>query len=447
MSSLNFEYKQIQLNNTAKIILDKALELGASSAQVEISESIAKSVDVLNSNIENFETSYSSSMSLQVYIGSNRGSVGVSQISPANIDEIINRALDIAKFTESDPHNGIAEPELLCKSINFDLGLFNPVEITNKEMIKNAMEIESIGRNFSPKIKNSDGASVNYGLYNFVLANTNGLNLGYQTSRYAKSLCLIGENKHGMQTDSWYDSSLDYQDLISNEQLASIAAKRTIRRLDKGQITTGKYPVIFESTIAKSLVGSFLGAINGSNLFRHLTFLDNSIDTSVFPNWLNIIEDPFIIKGSSSCYFDNEGVSVCKRDLVKNGVVKGYLLNCYTSRKLGLQSTGNAGGHHNIIVPPNFKGDITTLAQKITNGLIVIETIGHGLNMVTGDYSVGASGLWVEKGNIQFFVDGLTISGNLKEIFKNIEYISDDYNKHGSIACGSMLVNQITVSV
>jgi PmbA protein len=446
MSQLNFEYTQKELQTITNLILEKALKLGATSAQVEISENIAGGVDILNKNIENFETSYGSSMSIQVYKGYNRGTVGISKINPNNIDDIINHALDIAKYTKPDPYNGIAEELFLCKSINQNLELFNPVDINHQQIINSAKEIEHLGTTLNTRIKNSDGASIGYGKYNFILANTNGFNLGYQTTRYNKSLCLIGETKNGMQTDSWYDSSLDFNDLMSNQSLAQTAIDRTVRRLNNGKIKSGVYSVIFESGIAKSFIGNFLGAISGNNLFRHLTFLDNSLGMEVFPKWFNMSEDPFIKKGSRSCYFDNEGVKVSPRELVKNGSVNGYLLNSYSARKLGLKTTGNAGGNHNISVTTNFSGDIYKFAKTLNTGLIIIEIIGHGLNMVTGDYSVGASGLWVENGEIKFFVDNLTVAGNLKHIYSHIRYISDDYSKNSSILCGSMLVDEINIS-
>lgn len=446
MSQLNFEYTTNNLQKIANNVLERALQLGATSAQIEINENIAGGVDILNGNIENFETSYGSSLSLQVYNGYNRGAVSVSKINPQNLDEIIIRAIDIAKHTKPDPFNGIPETSLLCKSMNGDLELFNPKVLSNHDLINNAKEIEHFGTTLNNKIQTSDGASISYSQYQFVLANTNDFNQGYQMTRYNKSLSLIGDTLDGMQTDSWYDSSLDFDNLMSNQSLAQTAIERTARRLSKGTIKSGAYSVIFESGIAKSFIGNFLGAISGSNLFRHLTFLDNSLGTEVFPQWLNIYEDPFIKKSSRSCYFDNEGVMVQARELVKNGSVNGYLLSCYSARKLGLTTTGNAGGNHNITVTSNFSGDIYEFAKKLTTGLIIIETIGHGLNMVTGDFSVGASGLWVENGEIQFFVDNLTMSGNLKDIYRNIRYISNDCSTNSSMQCGSMLVDEVNIS-
>ncbi|MFN8770085.1 MAG: metallopeptidase TldD-related protein [Neisseriaceae bacterium] len=444
MSTIDFEFSQEQLKETANKILDIATKSGASAAQLEINESIATGVDVLNNEIENFETSYDRTLALTVYVGKKRGNIGITSILPNNIEQIINQAIDIAKYTQEDPANGIADKEFICKSINCDLELYHPIIISNQTLIDKAKNIEAIALQSDKRITSSDGSSISLVKHNFVIANTNDLNLGYKTTRYSNSISLIG-GETNMQTDYWYSSSRDFNDMASDYDLAQRAVSRVIRRLNKKEIKTNTYPVIFESQIAKSIIGNFLGGIKGQNLFRKLSFLNDSLNTQIFPEWLNIIEDPFITRGLSSCYFDNEGVFVQRRNLVENGTIKGYLLSSYTARKLSMNPTGNAGGSHNIIVSNNITGDVNTLAKKMDKGLIIIETIGHGLNMVTGDYSVGASGLWVEDGQIQHFVDNITISGNMKDILKNIAYISDDYHS-GSIMCGSMLVDGITVS-
>jgi PmbA protein len=445
MSNINFSHSQDNLKKLANHILERATSIGASSAGIEINENIETGVEVLNGNIENFETSYDSAISLSVYIGHKCGNVSISQVPPQDIDLIINSALDIAKYTQDDPYQGIAEPEFLCKSLNDNLDLYNPLDFTNQELVSKTLELETIALNMNSKITASNGAAINLGKYNFVIASTNGLNLGYQTTRYNNSISLIGNTENGMQTDYWYSGGRAYSDLENNNSLATRAVHRVLRRLTVGQIKPGNYPVIFEAPIAKSLIGGFLGAISGNNLYRNLSFLNNSINTQVFPSWLNITEDPFRIRGQSSCYFDNEGVSVTKRNLVENGIVKGYILTSYSARKLGMQTTGNSGGNHNISISNNFSGDVSLLAKKMHKGLVIIETIGYGVNMVTGDYSVGASGLWVENGEVQFFVNNLTISGNLKEIYAGIQYISDDYT-NSSILCGSILVDKISIS-
>lgn len=446
MSQLEFTHSQDSLKNLATQILNRAVDLGATSAQIEINESIETSVDVLNSNIESVETSYDSNIGLTVFVGHNRGNVGISQVPPQNIDMIIKQALDIAKYTQADLHNGIANKEDICTNFTDNLQLYNPIIISNQEIIQQALELEKFGLTNDKTVNASDGASISLGKYNFVIANTNGLNLGYATTRYSKSISLIGNTPDGMQTDYWYSNARDYRDLDNNLTLANMAIARVKRRLHKGKIKSGNYPVIFESTIAKSLIGNFLGAISGGNLYRKLSFLNDSLNTHVFPEWITISEDPFVIKGPSSCYFDNEGVNVSRRDLVKNGIVSGYLLSSYSARKLNMKTTGNSGGNHNISVSSNFSGGIEELAKSMQSGLLIIETIGHGVNMVTGDYSVGASAIWIENGELKFFVDGLTIAGNLKNIYKSIRYISNDY-VNSSILCGSIMVDGIDVSV
>lgn len=445
MPQLDFSHSQQYLKQLANDILNRALKLGATSAQLEINESIETGVAILNENIDNFETSYDSELLLCVFIGNNRGNISISQVPPIDIDLTIKKALDIAKYTQADPYNGLPDEALLCKSFDENLELYNPIPISNEALIYDTQTLEKMG--LSDKfITASDGANISLAKYNFVIANTHGLNLGYQTTRYSKSISLIGKTPNGdMHSDYWYSNSRDFNNLASNKEIATIASNRVKRRLTLGNIKSGTYPVIFESTIAKSLISNFFGAINGSNIYRKLTFLGESLGSQVFPKWVNIFEDPFVIKGNSSCYFDSEGVKVCKRNIVSHGTVNSYILSSYTARQLNLQTTGNAGGTHNVFVEPNIKGGIDILIKQLVRGLIIIETIGHGVNMVTGDYSVGASALWVENSEIQFFVNNLTISGNLKEIYSNIKYISDDYNT-SSIGCGSILVENIFVS-
>lgn len=444
---LEFEHSQSQLKQIAKQVLDKALTLGASDAKIEINESIETGVDVLNSLVENFETSYSSSISLTVYKNEHHASVSLSNINLNQIENAIKKALELANHTQADPYNRLPDKEHLIQELNKELGLFNPTEITNKELINKALEIEKLGLNQHKLVDTSDGASVGIGKYNFILANTNGLLQGYQTTRYQSSLSLIGHNNNEMQTDYSSSSARDINDLLNNQVLADIAASRTLRRLHRGKkIKSGKYPVIFENRIAQGLIGALLGAIGGNNIYRKLSFLHDKLDQHILPSWFNIYEDPFVYKGIASCYFDGEGVNVQQSNIIKNGYVDHILLDSYYARKLNLQSTGNSGGTHNLLVNANFKGDIANIAKTIKNGLVVIETIGHGLNMATGDYSVGASGLWIENGEITDFIDNLTISGNLNEMFKNIQIISDDIILNSSIQCGSMLIDGINIA-
>jgi len=442
MSQLQFLYSQEQLKTIATEIINRSLQLGASGAQVEISESISTDIEILEQKIENFETSHENQILLTVYNGKQKGHLGISNIEINNLDTLINQALDIAKYTQPDQANGILDKRFLANNDTEDLDLYHPYVIDNASLIAEAMEIESLALGQNKLITASDGSSISLTTYNFVTANSNGFNQDYKTSRYSNSVSIIGNTKkNGMQTDYWYSSARSYTDLLKADRLAQIAAKRLLNRLNAGSFKAQTCRVIFESNIAKSIIGSLISALSGSALYRKLSFLNDSLGTVILPTWLSIEENPFILRGLSSCYFDNEGGRVHKRKIINEGKVEGYLLSAYSARKMGLSPTGNAGGAHNLLVSSNFSGNLEELAREMRNGLIITETIGHGLNSVTGDYSVGASGLVVIDGNISHFADNLTISGNMRDIFKNIIYIAND-STPGSINCGSMLIEQ-----
>ncbi|MDD3267427.1 MAG: metallopeptidase TldD-related protein [Burkholderiales bacterium] len=445
MSSSNFLYSQQNLQEKADLIINEAIKMGASSAQVELSESISTDVEILNQQIDNFETSHENQLLITVFKGHKKGNIGISSIEPKNLPYIIQQALDIATFTEEDSCNGILGTEFLAKKPEKNLNLYNPYSISNQELISEAKELESIASD-NLKIKSSDGSSVSMTHYNFVTANSNGFNDGYQTSRYSKYVSLIGETKEGMQTDYWYASSRNFNKLDSNASIAQKAQERITRRLNTSSLKDATPTVVFETQIAKSIIGSLMGAISGSSLYRKLSFLNDSLGKLVLPEWININENPFIDEGLSSCYFDNEGGQVTNRNIIENGQINGYLLSGYSARKLNMKPTGNSGGNHNLEISNNFNGGISEIAKEIGNGIVIIETIGHGLNMVTGDYSVGASGLVIENGIITGFADNLTIAGNMIDIFKNISLIANDYTG-GSILCGSMVINKGVISV
>lgn len=445
MTQLNFLYSQNQLQNIAQDIVNKSLQMGATSVQVELSESISTDLEVLNQQIETLETSHENQLLLTVFKGHHKGNVGISSIRNNDLTTIIQQALDIATYTEEDPDNGLLESEYIAPKLEKNLNLYIPHNITNDELIQETYNLEELARN-SPNIKSSDGASTSLTYYNFVTANSNGFNDGYQTSRFSRYVSLIGENQTGMQTDYWYTSARDFNDLEDNSKIAKLAQERIIRRLNRGEIKSDKPKIIFETQIAKSIIGSLMGAISGNSQYRKLSFLNDSLNSIILPEWISISEDPFVNKGLASCYFDNECGAVKASDIIKNGYLTKYLLSSYSARKLKMQPTGNAGGTHNLIVSNNFNGSLADLAKEMYDGIIIIETIGHGLNMVTGDYSVGASGLLVKSGIICEYVDNLTISGNMKTIFNNIALIANDYN-HGSILCGSMLINEGIIQV
>ena len=447
-NKINFTYTQEFLKNYCDEIIAKALKYGATACKVEINEIISHDIAILNQSIENFETSYGCSMSIVVFVGDKKGSSAITSLTKTNIDNTIQHAIEIAKYTENDPANGLPEKKFLANNNiihEIDLDLYHVNQNNNNDIINNLKELENLSINKNNKIFISDGTSFHNSYYNFRLANSNGFNSGYFTSRYNKGINLIAKTSDGMQIDYCYTSKRNYDDLEDNNKLANKINYKLSRRLKKTAIKTGVYNVIFETDIAKSIISNFFAAINGTNIFRNLSFLNNSIHKQIFPEWLTISENPFESRGLASCFFDTEGVIVSKKDIVTNGILNTYLLNNYTAKKLQLNLTGNAGGTHNVYVSNNFNGNLNSLAKELFNGLIIIETIGHGINIVTGDYSVGASGLVVTNGEICDFIENFTISGNLKNIFNNIKYIANDYT-HSSLNCGSMLVENIKIA-
>jgi len=443
MSNFDFILSSTQMEQISAQVIDKAKQRGATDAQVELAEVISLSADVLNSQVENFESSYDSNLSVVVLIGKHKGSASITKFDDATIDQAIAQAIDIAKYTEADEANNLlAHKYLLQDKVNDDyLQLYHPTVIDSRDMVSQAIALEQIVLGNS-QIKQSDGASLSYSWYNFLVANTNGFCNGYKTTRYNKTVSLIAENEHGMQTDYAYDSTRSYLDLQSNAIVANRAIDNCLLKLTRytGTVTPGKYSIIFINQLSSKIISSIAAGLSGGSLYRKLSFLNDSMGKLILPNWLNITEDPFITKGLSSCYFDNEGYAVKSRELIKDGCVNGYLLSNYTATKMDLEPTGNAGGAHNLVVNSNFSGDYLDMASTLKQGLIVLETIGHGLNMVTGDYSVGASGLWVENGEICGYVDNLTIAGNLTEILHNIDKIGTDILTNTGIRCGSMLI-------
>jgi PmbA protein len=448
MEKNQFNYSQDFLKNYCNEIITKALKYGATQCKVEINEVISKDISILNQSIEQFENSYGCSISITVFIGNKKGSSAITALNIDNIDDTIKHALDIAKYTEDDNANSLPAKSFLADNdiVNkINLNLYHNKIDDNQKLISNLKELENMACHKNDHFI-SDGCSIHASYYNFRLANSHGFNSGYITSRYNKDISLIAKiDNNTMQTDYAYTTKRDYLKLDTNQELTNRVYNKLTRRLNKSSITTGTYNIIFESDIAKSIIGNFFAGINGNNIFRNLSFLNNSLHQKVFPQWLSIYEDPFELENMASCFFDSEGVKVIKKDIVTNGVVNNYLLNSYTAKKLGLDLTGNAGGTHNVYVSSNFNGDIHQLAKELFNGIIIIETIGHGVNIVTGDYSVGASGLLVKNGIVSEFVDNFTLSGNLKYIFNNIKYIANDYT-HGSLNCGSMLIEGLKIA-
>lgn len=441
---MKLQQQEGKIRELMQDLLHTCHQLGASEAEVSVAEDASLNVTVLNQEIENYTDSVDFSINLQVYLGKKTGSITVAKMpsSKAELQSLSSSALDIARYTQEDEANGLAEANLCnFQSEPADLCLYHPTDQSNSHFINNLMQLEAE----VPSNLKSDGASFSSSQVQSYYANTNRIHHSRLSTLYETYLVLVGKGQEGLQNDYWFDLKRDYKQLIDNTSLVERAARRLKRRLNKGKASCGNYPVIFEANVAKSLLGYLLKAISGKALYRKLSFMTDSLGKKIMPAWATVEDNPFVPCGLSSTYFDSEGVATSKRKLIANGEVQGYLLNTYSGRKMNLKTTGNADGWHNIFLSSNTDQSLSQMAQNLKEGLIVLETIGSGFNLVTGDYSVGASGIWLKDGQESGFVENLTLNGNLKEMFLNLELVNQD-TVPGSIQCGSMLIGGLNIS-
>jgi len=436
--------QQDQLQQIAQDIIQLTRKAGASSAETEISFGTGQNVSVRQGETENIEYNRDKGCSVTVYFGQRKGYASTSDLSPQALKDTVEAACNIAKYTAEDAFCGLADAELMAKDFP-DLSLHHPWHIDVDTALSLAKRCEAAALAADPRISNSEGASIYSQSGAFAYANSHGFTGGYPSSRHSISCSVIAEANGLMQRDYWYSSARDTLDLDTPEQVGQIAGSRTVRRLGARPIKTGQYPVIFEAPLASGLISTLISAISGGNLYRKSSFLLDSLGQQIASPLLQIDEDPFLLKGAASSPFDNEGVACRPRTLVENGVLQGYLLGSYSARKLGMQSTGNAGGAHNILVRSTGHS-LVDLLQTMGTGLLVTELLGHGMNMVTGDYSRGAAGYWVENGEIMHPVEEITIASNMKEILKGIVAIGKDHIPHSSRLTGSILVDRMTVA-
>ncbi|WP_018985834.1 metalloprotease PmbA [Methylophilus methylotrophus] len=436
--------QQDQLQQIAQDIIQLTRKAGASSAETEISFGTGQNVSVRQGETENIEYNRDKGCSVTVYFGQRKGYASTSDLSPQALKDTVEAACNIAKYTAEDAFCGLADAELMAKDFP-DLSLHHPWHIDVDTALSLAKRCEAAALATDPRISNSEGASIYSQSGAFAYANSHGFTGGYPSSRHSISCSVIAEANGLMQRDYWYSSARDALDLDTPEQVGQIAGSRTVRRLGARPIKTGQYPVIFEAPLASGLISTLISAISGGNLYRKSSFLLDSLGQQIASPLLQIDEDPFLLKGAASSPFDNEGVACRPRTLVENGVLQGYLLGSYSARKLGMQSTGNAGGAHNILVRSTGHS-LVDLLQTMGTGLLVTELLGHGMNMVTGDYSRGAAGYWVENGEIMHPVEEITIASNMKEILKGIVAIGKDHIPHSSRLTGSILVDRMTVA-
>lgn len=444
MSDARFSYSQDDFKRIAQFVLDHAKANGASAADTEVSEGFGQTVTVRKNEIETVEYNKDKGVGVTVYMGHRKGHASTSDLSDAALKATVEKAATIARHTAEDEAAGLPDRDWLATD-RPELNLFHPWDISVEQAAEMAKACEAAAFSVDKRIENSEGASVSTQASHFIYANSLGFMGGYAGSRHGISAAVIAAEKGAMQRDYWYSSARDASDLESAEKIGRMAGERTVRRLNGRKLDTRTCPVVFEAPVAISLLNSFVGAVSGGSLYRKSSFLLDSLGHTIFSPIVNLREDPFVNKGLGSCPFDNEGVRVAARDVVKDGVVQGYFLSTYSARKLGMASTGNAGGSHNLLLQPG-ELDLPDLLNKMSTGLLVTEMLGQGANMVTGDYSRGAAGFWVEDGEIQYPVEEITIAGNLKDMYQGILAIGKDVDRRGSKQTGSILVNQMTVA-
>ncbi|MBD9395968.1 metalloprotease PmbA [Acidovorax sp. ACV01] len=448
-----FSYSRAFFEDLVDRALAHAKKLGATDAGGEASEGCGLSVSVRKGELENVERNRDKSLGVTVYLGNRRGNASTSDFSNKAIEQTVQAAYDIARFTAEDPVAGLPDADDIAPAdTHRDLDLFHPWAITSEEAAEIAKACEAAALKTHRRITNSEGAGVSAQQSHFFSAHTRGFRGGYASSRHSFSVAPIaslpGRNAE-MQRDAWYSSMRDATELASPEAVGRYAAQRALSRLGSRKIPTTQCPVLFESTLAAGLLGGFVQAVSGGSLYRKSSFLLDSLGKMVFPKHIDILEDPFILRGKGSSPFDEEGVRVAPRKVVKGGRVEGYFLSSYSARKLGMKTTGNAGGSHNLVMTSRLtqaSDNLDAMLQKLGTGLFVVELMGQGVNYVTGDYSRGASGFWVENGKIAYPVHEITIAGNLKDMLKGIEAVGADAYNYGAKTVGSILVNRMKVA-
>ncbi len=444
MPKNGFTHDSDTLRVLTRDALDYARSRGATAAEAEVSEGYGQTVTVRLGEVETIEYNRDKGIGVSVYLGQQRGHASTSDFSPKALRDTVDAALSIARFTAADDCAGLADTDLLAHEFP-ELQLWHSWGLPVERAVELATVCENAAFAVDKRISNSEGASVSTQESHFVYGNSNGFLAGYPSSRHSISCSVIAGENEGMQRDDWYDVARDATDLDTPHSVGKRAAERALRRLDSRKIATTQAPVLFEAPVASSLIGHFVAAVSGGSLYRKSSFLLDTLGKPVFAPHVQLSDLPHILKGLGSGAFDAEGVATQAREVVKDGVVQGYFLGSYSARKLGMRSTGNAGGSHNLILADSGD-DFTALLKKLHRGLLVTELMGQGVNQVTGDYSRGAAGYWVENGEIAYPVQEITIAGNLKEMYRGIAAIGNDVLRHSSRQCGSILLEPMTIA-
>ena len=433
-----------RLAGISQQLLDRARALGATQAEVSCSEERGLDVNVRLGEVETVESTHDRGVAVTVYFGQRKGSASTADLHERSLAATVEQACAIARHTEDDPASGLADAELMAREFP-DLDGWHPWELDAAQAVDLALACETAGREADRRITNSDGASAATSRSLSVYANSHGFIGRERSSHHSIGTALIAGHGDGMQRDGWYSSALAREDLQSAAEIGRRAAERTVARLEPGSMRTGSMPVVFAPEMARSLVGHLLSAVSGGALYRRASFLLDSAGTRLFPDWFSIDELPLLRRGLRSTSFDGEGVATAERPLVRNGVLERYVLGSYSARRLGLTTTANAGGVHNLQVAANT-ADLQSIIAGMGDGLLVTELMGQGVNGITGDYSRGAAGFRIEKGRIAGAVDGITVAGNLRQMFQDIEAVGADVDTRSHVRIGAVLIGKMTVA-
>ncbi len=439
-----FPVSTAELERVTGAVLAAAQKGGATAAEAEVSQGMGQSVTVRHGEVETITYNRDKGVSVTVYVGQRRGHASTADFSDTAIRDTVDKALAIARYTAEDPAAGLADPARFARTWP-DLDLYHPWDLAVDEAVELGRAAERAALAVDQRLTNSEGSTVARGESEFVYANTAGFCGGYRSSGHHIDCSVIGTQDGAMQRDYWYTVARAPEDLESAESVGRTAGERTVRRLGARQLGTLECPVIFAPTEAMDLVGYFVQAVSGGSLYRNSSFLPDSIGREIFAPHIQLREEPHLPRGRGSAPFDSEGVATTARDVVRDGVVQGYFLGSYSARKLGMATTGNAGGSHNLVLS-HGSDDLPALLARMGRGLLVTKQMGHGVNPVTGDFSRGVAGFWVEDGAIAYPVEEITIAGNLKDMFRGIVAVGNDVDRRGSRHTGSILVDRMTVA-
>lgn len=442
--ALSMQEREARILQVVEDLLKEAKKQGADAAEAGASQDSGLTVSVRMGELETVEFSRDNSLGISLYFGQRKGSASTSDFSAKSIRDTVKAAADIARFTSEDPYAGLAEAALMAKNPP-DLDLYHPWDIGVEAATELCIACEDAGRGFDPRICNSEGATLSTGSSLHIYGNSHGFLAGYPQSHHSLSCALLAGDDQGMQRDYWYSTDRDARQLKDAAEIGRIAAGRTLARLGARGLGTMQAPVIFRAEVAPSLLRSLTAAIRGGAIYRKASFLLDCLNKPILPDFVRIHEDPLKPRALSSAPFDSEGVATSAKDLVKDGVLQSYILDSYSARKLGMATTANAGGVRNLSIDSGTL-DLAGLMRQMGRGLLVTELMGQGVNQVTGDYSRGAAGFWVEDGEIAWPVEEITIAGNLRDMYQGLLAVGTDRDLPGATKTGSWLINQMTIA-